>query len=32
MKNKEILEFVENVGISFRKKLERGSSVSAASV
>jgi hypothetical protein len=32
MKNKEILEFIENVGIAFRKNLERGSSISAASV
>jgi len=32
MKNKEILEFVENVGIAFRKNVERGSIISAASV
>jgi len=32
MKNEEILEFVETVGIALRKKVERGSSISAASV
>ena len=32
MKNKEILDFVETVGVALRQKVERGSSISAASV
>ena len=32
MKNKEILDFVETIGVALRKKVERGSSISAASV